>query len=190
MVDKLKHSCSEERLPANDYNGNTTLFCAGIESESDGEDEEAESVKTQILSQVARVIGLKKKPLEVDASKSVASSKCGRKINPKLHLNHYILFLHSSSGTLKDLISKTMVRWSQEGKMQDAELVRAVFSLLHCQYQGLSGQMSGPLSRTYTISQTSVDDTVALLSSLSQIRSLLCVRMGKEEEKLMIRKLG
>lgn len=83
-----------------------------------------------------------------------------------------------------------MVHWSQEAKMHDPELVRAVFSLLHCQCQGLCGQMAGPLSRTYTISQTSEDDTMVLLSSLSQIRSLLCVRMGKEEEKLMIRKLG
>lgn len=74
--------------------------------------------------------------------------------------------------------------------MQDPELVRAVFSLLHCQYRGLAGQMAGPLSRTYTIGHRSVDDTMALLSSLSQIRSLLCVRMGKEEEKLMIRRLG
>lgn len=57
------------------------FFHAGIESESNGEDEEVAetSVKTQILSQVARVLGLKKKPLEVDESKPVASSKCGRK---------------------------------------------------------------------------------------------------------------
>lgn len=83
-----------------------------------------------------------------------------------------------------------MVLWAQETQMQDPELVRAVFSLLHCQYQGLGGQMAGPLSRAYTISQASVEDTMALLSSLSQIRSLLSVRMGKEEERLMIRKLG
>lgn len=74
--------------------------------------------------------------------------------------------------------------------MQDPELVRAAFSLLHRQYQDLEGQMARPLSRTYTINQTSVDDTMALLSSLNQIRSLLSVRMGKEEEKLMIRNLG
>lgn len=83
-----------------------------------------------------------------------------------------------------------MVLWAQETEMQNPELVRAVFSLLHRQYQGLGGQMAGPLSRAYTISHTSVDDTMALLSSLSQIRSLLSVRMGKEEETLMIRKLG
>ncbi|XP_056903963.1 ryanodine receptor 2-like isoform X5 [Takifugu flavidus] len=140
----------------------------GIESESDGEGEEVAeaSVKNLLLSQVAKVIGLKLKPFEVAESKAV------------------------NTKTLKDLISKTMVHWSQEAKMQDPELVRAVFSLLHCQYQGLGGQMAGPLSRTYSISLTSVDDTMALLSSLSQIRSLLCVCMGKEEEKLMIRKLG
>ena len=69
-------------------------------------------------------------------------------------------------------------------------MVRAMFSLLHRQYQGLSGQMGGPLRRTYTISQASVDDTVALLASLGQIRSLLSVHMGKEEERLMIKGLG
>lgn len=83
-----------------------------------------------------------------------------------------------------------MVRWAQNTEMEEPELVRAVFSLLHRQYQGLGGQMAGALSRTYTISQLSVEDTMALLSSLSQIRSLLSVRMGKEEEQLMIRKLG
>lgn len=94
------------------------------------------------------------------------------------------------SEALQKLISETMVLWAQETQMQDPELVRAVFSLLHRQYQGLGGQMAGPLSRAYTISQASVEDTMALLSSLSQIRSLLSVRMGKEEERLMIRKLG
>lgn len=94
------------------------------------------------------------------------------------------------SGALKKLISETMVHWAQETEMQDPELVRAVFSLLHRQYQGLGGQMAGPLCSAYTISQASVEDTMALLSSLSQIRSLLSVRMGKEEERLMIRQLG
>lgn len=98
--------------------------------------------------------------------------------------------LGNFSEALKNLISETMVHWAQDTEMQDPELVRAVFSLLYRQYQGLGGQMAGPLSSTYTISQASVEDTMALLSSLSQIRSLLSVRMGKEEEKLMIRKLG
>lgn len=88
------------------------------------------------------------------------------------------------------LISETMLRWTQETEMQDPSLVRAVFSLLHRQYQGLGGQMASPLSKAYTISQASVEDTMTLLSSLGQIRSLLSVRMGNEEEKLMIRRLG
>lgn len=83
-----------------------------------------------------------------------------------------------------------MVRWAQETEMEDPELVRAIFSLLHRQYQGLAGQMAAPLCRAYTISQGSVEDTMALFSSLGQIRSLLSVRMGKEEERLMIRRLG
>lgn len=110
------------------------------------------------------------------------------------HKGSYTHHNFSLAGTppesLKKLISETMVHWAQETKMEDPELVRAVFTLLHCQYQGLGGQMAGPLSRAYTISQASVEDTMALLSSLSQIRSLLSVCMGKEEERLMIRKLG
>lgn len=91
---------------------------------------------------------------------------------------------------LKHLISETMVCWAQEAVIEDPDLVRAMFSLLHRQYQGLGGQMGGPLCRAYTINQSSVEDTMALLASLGQIRSLLSVRMGKEEERLMIRGLG
>lgn len=83
-----------------------------------------------------------------------------------------------------------MVCWAQEREIEDPGLVRAIFTLLYRQYQGLEGQMEGSLSKAYAISQSSVEDTMALLSSLGQIRSLLSVRMGKEEEKLMNRRLG
>ncbi|CAJ1067174.1 ryanodine receptor 2 [Xyrichtys novacula] len=140
----------------------------GIDVDSGAVDEEVAevSVKERLYSLVASVTGLKKTHKEEE----------GRR-------------LHSSK-SLKELISETMVHWAQETEIADPQLVRAVFTLLHRQYQGLGGQMAGPLSRAYTISQTSVEDTMALLSSLSQIRSLLSVRMGKEEERLMIRKLG
>ncbi|XP_028459753.1 LOW QUALITY PROTEIN: ryanodine receptor 2 [Perca flavescens] len=140
----------------------------GIELNSDTEHEEdaERSLRDQLLSLAARVIGLKKTPIEVEGSRA------------------------RSVKSLKTLISETMVHWAQETEMEDPELVRAVFSLLHRQYQGLGGQMAGPLCKAYTISQASVEDTMALLSSLSQIRSLLSVRMGKEEERLMIRRLG
>lgn len=46
------------------------------------------------------------------------------------------------------------------------------------------------LPKTYTINSVSIEDTITLLAALGQIRSLLSVRMGREEEKLMIRGLG
>ncbi|XP_039594621.1 ryanodine receptor 2 isoform X2 [Polypterus senegalus] len=91
--------------------------------------------------------------------------------------------------TLQQLISETMVRWAQESVIEDPELVRAMFVLLHRQYDGIGGQVRA-LPKTYTINSVSVEDTINLLASLGQIRSLLSVRMGKEEEKLMIRGLG
>lgn len=81
----LKTHCGRK-----DYRGEITLkvpqwkcyfsvFCVGIESESDGEGEEVAeaSVKNVLLSQVAKVIGLKIKPLEVAESKAITISKCG-----------------------------------------------------------------------------------------------------------------
>ncbi|XP_031824383.1 ryanodine receptor 2 isoform X11 [Sarcophilus harrisii] len=91
--------------------------------------------------------------------------------------------------TLQQLISETMVRWAQESVIEDPELVRAMFVLLHRQYDGIGGLVRA-LPKTYTINGVSVEDTINLLASLGQIRSLLSVRMGKEEEKLMIRGLG
>uniref|UniRef100_A0A3B3RB91 Ryanodine receptor 2 n=1 Tax=Paramormyrops kingsleyae TaxID=1676925 RepID=A0A3B3RB91_9TELE len=95
----------------------------------------------------------------------------------------------SSDRTLQQLISETMVRWAQESVIEDPELVRAMFVLLHRQYDGIGGQVRA-LPKTYTINSVSVEDTINLLASLGQIRSLLSVRMGREEEKLMIRGLG
>ncbi|KFQ91088.1 Ryanodine receptor 2, partial [Nipponia nippon] len=94
-----------------------------------------------------------------------------------------------TSSTLQQLISDTMVRWAQESVIEDPELVRAMFVLLHRQYDGVGGLVRA-LPKTYTINSVSVEDTINLLASLGQIRSLLSVRMGKEEEKLMIRGLG
>ncbi|KAJ8356248.1 hypothetical protein SKAU_G00190420 [Synaphobranchus kaupii] len=90
---------------------------------------------------------------------------------------------------LKELISQTMVSWAQESHIQDPELVRVMFSLLRRQYDCV-GELLRAIRRSYTISAASVQDTINLLASLGQIRSLLSVRMGKEEEKLMIDGLG
>lgn len=90
---------------------------------------------------------------------------------------------------LKELISQTMVSWAQECHVQDSELVRKMFSLLRRQYDSI-GELLRAMRKAYTISAASVQDTINLLASLGQIRSLLSVRMGKEEEKLMIDGLG
>ncbi|NXC73529.1 RYR3 protein, partial [Anhinga anhinga] len=91
--------------------------------------------------------------------------------------------------TLKELISQTMVRWSQEDEIQDPELVRIMYTLLRRQYDSI-GELLQALRKAYTISAASVKDTINLLAALGQIRSLLSVRMGKEEELLMINGLG
>lgn len=82
-----------------------------------------------------------------------------------------------------------MVSWAQEYHIQDPRLVRKMFSLLRRQYDCI-GELLRAMRKTYTISAASVQDTINLLASLGQIRSLLSVRMGKEEEKLMIDGLG
>uniref|UniRef100_A0A5F8GAP9 Ryanodine receptor 1 n=1 Tax=Monodelphis domestica TaxID=13616 RepID=A0A5F8GAP9_MONDO len=74
--------------------------------------------------------------------------------------------------SLQELVSHTMVHWAQEDFIQNPELVRAMFSLLHRQYDGL-GELLRALPRAYTISLSSVEDTMSLLESLCQIRSLL-----------------
>uniref|UniRef100_G1KRA0 Ryanodine receptor 3 n=1 Tax=Anolis carolinensis TaxID=28377 RepID=G1KRA0_ANOCA len=91
--------------------------------------------------------------------------------------------------TLKKLISRTMVSWAQEDQIQDPELVRIMFNLLRRQYDSI-GELLLALRKSYTISAASVQDTINLLAALGQIRSLLSVRMGKEEELLMINGLG
>uniref|UniRef100_A0A3Q2TD46 Ryanodine receptor 3 n=1 Tax=Fundulus heteroclitus TaxID=8078 RepID=A0A3Q2TD46_FUNHE len=90
---------------------------------------------------------------------------------------------------LKELISQTITTWAQESHIQDPELVRVMFSLLRRQYDGI-GELLRAMKKSYTISAASVQDAINLLASLGQIRSLLSVRMGKEEEKLMIDGLG
>lgn len=102
---------------------------------------------------------------------------------------HVFHFLFNISATLKQLISQTMVRWAQEDQMQDSELVRIMYTLLRRQYDSI-GELLQALRKAYTISAASVQDTINLLAALGQIRSLLSVRMGKEEELLMINGLG
>ncbi|TTS33136.1 Ryanodine receptor 2 [Bagarius yarrelli] len=72
---------------------------------------------------------------------------------------------------------------------KDPELVRLMFSLLHRQYDAM-GELIRALPKAYTINAVSMQDTMELLECLSQIRSLLIVQMGPEEERLMIQSIG
>ncbi|KAK5599087.1 hypothetical protein CRENBAI_026085 [Crenichthys baileyi] len=91
--------------------------------------------------------------------------------------------------TLQELISHTMIHWAQESFIQNPELVRMMFSLLHRQYDGL-GELMRALPKAYTINEVSIQDTMDLLECLGQIRSLLIVQMGPEEERLIIQSIG
>lgn len=104
----------------------------------------------------------------------------------KLKLPAFVL---CSTGTLQELISHTTIHWAQESFIQNPELVRMMFSLLHRQYDGL-GELMRALPKAYTINAVSIQDTMDLLECLGQIRSLLIVQMGPEEERLMIQSIG
>ncbi|KAM5301819.1 ryanodine receptor 2 isoform 4-T4 [Glossophaga mutica] len=166
--DKNECPCPTEiRDQLLDFHEDLMAHC-GIELDEDGSlDGNGDlTIRGRLLSLVEKVTYLKKR----QAEKPVSSDP-------------------SKSSTLQQLISETMVRWAQESVIEDPELVRAMFVLLHRQYDGIGG-LARALPKTYTISAVSVEDTINLLASLGQIRSLLSVRMGREEEKLMIRGLG
>nr|XP_021327991.1 ryanodine receptor 1 isoform X3 [Danio rerio] len=82
-----------------------------------------------------------------------------------------------------------MIYWAQESFIQNPELVRLMFSLLHRQYDAL-GELIRALPKAYIINAVSIQDTMELLECLGQIRSLLIVQMGPEEERLMIQSIG
>ncbi|XP_038616986.1 ryanodine receptor 2 [Tachyglossus aculeatus] len=166
--EKSECPCPEEiRDQLLEFHEDLMMHC-GIELDEDGglEGSSDLTIRGRLLQLVEKVTYLKKK----QAQKAVDSYS-------------------RKPSTLQQLISETMVRWAQESVMEDPELVRAMFVLLHRQYDGIGG-LARALPKTYTINGVSVEDTVNLLASLGQIRSLLSVRMGKEEEKLMIRGLG
>ncbi|XP_056249309.1 ryanodine receptor 3-like isoform X2 [Seriola aureovittata] len=145
------------------FHNQLQLHC-GIPMEED-EDEQDTSIKGRLLMLVSKIKSQSHKAEEPTEKEQAAPSN------------------------LKELISQTMVSWAQECHIQDPELVRKMFSLLRRQYDSI-GELLRAMRKTYTISAASVQDTINLLASLGQIRSLLSVRMGKEEEKLMIDGLG
>uniref|UniRef100_A0A8C9YJ76 Ryanodine receptor 3 n=1 Tax=Sander lucioperca TaxID=283035 RepID=A0A8C9YJ76_SANLU len=137
------------------------LCCAGIPMEED-EYEQYTSIKGRLLMLVNKIKGQSHKAEEPTEKEQAAPCE-----------------------EVTELISQTMVSWAQECHVLDSELVRKMFSLLRRQYDSI-GELLRAMRKTYTISAASIQDTINLLAALGQIRSLLSVRMGKEEEKLMI----
>uniref|UniRef100_A0A8C3CTU5 Ryanodine receptor 1 n=1 Tax=Cairina moschata TaxID=8855 RepID=A0A8C3CTU5_CAIMO len=175
MLLQYKAGADEEECPVPedirdellDFHNDLLAHC-GIELEGEEEEEAEEtSLRHRLLGLVQKVVGLRKKAPEEEAPPE----------EPPV------------PSTLQELISQTMVHWAQESFIQSPELVRAMFSLLHRQYDGL-GELVRALPKAYTISAHSVADTTELLECLGQIRSLLIVQMGPEEENLMIQSIG
>ncbi|XP_047184844.1 ryanodine receptor 3 isoform X2 [Scophthalmus maximus] len=157
--------CPEEiQEELNSFHEELRLHC-GIPVE-EGEGEQDTSIKGRLLALVYKIKGPPQKTEEEPAETEQAAPT-----------------------NLKELISQTITSWAQESHIQDPELVRVMFSLLRRQYDGI-GELLRAMKKSYTISAASVQDAITLLASLGQIRSLLSVRMGKEEEKLMIDGLG
>nr|XP_032804165.1 ryanodine receptor 2-like isoform X12 [Petromyzon marinus] len=171
----FKNGESEEECPCPedarelllDFHDDLLLHCGvELEDEEEQEDDQDASLSGRLMALVERVKNLRKKDGNAQAEEDDSKPNC-----------------------LQQLISGTLVRWAQESHVADPALVTAMFTLLHRQYDGV-GELVRALPRAYTISAASVEDTIALLAALTQIRSLLSVRMGREEEKLMIRGLG
>ncbi|XP_076818158.1 ryanodine receptor 2-like isoform X3 [Clavelina lepadiformis] len=89
----------------------------------------------------------------------------------------------------REIIQNTMVTWAQEKRVEDPTLVREIFRLLYRQYNGI-GELHEALMRSYCISEVSEQDTMGLLHALSRLRSLLSVKLGREEEALIISELN
>ncbi|KAG9348369.1 hypothetical protein JZ751_002104, partial [Albula glossodonta] len=175
MLTNFKHGPEEEECPVPDdvrdslqEFHNALLAHCGVHIEEEEEEEEVDtSLRGRLLSLVDKVKNFRKKDEEEEPEPEE---------EPK-------------PSTLQELISHTMIHWAQESFIQNPELVRLMFSLLHRQYDGL-GELIRALPKAYTINAVSVQDTMDLLECLGQIRSLLIVQMGPEEERLMIQSIG
>uniref|UniRef100_H0VTW5 Ryanodine receptor 1 n=1 Tax=Cavia porcellus TaxID=10141 RepID=H0VTW5_CAVPO len=158
----------EIRADLQDFHQDLLAHC-GIQLEGEEEEPEEETTLGSRLMSLLEKVRLVKKKEEKPEEETPAEEPKPR--------------------SLQELVSQMVVRWAQEDFVQSPELVRAMFSLLHRQYDGL-GELLRALPRAYTISPSSVDDTMSLLECLGQIRSLLIVQMGPQEENLMIQSIG
>ncbi|KAL3874970.1 hypothetical protein ACJMK2_037916, partial [Sinanodonta woodiana] len=90
--------------------------------------------------------------------------------------------------SLQKLIQETMIRWAESDFISNQDLIREMFSLLHRQYTGI-GELMLAFEKTYVISPSNIEDINHLLEALGNIRCLLNVQAGPEEEELMKKSL-
>nr|XP_046173098.1 ryanodine receptor 1-like [Oncorhynchus gorbuscha] len=174
MLMNLKNIAEDEDCPVPDevrdalqaFHKNLLFHCSVHIEEEEVEEELDMSLKGRLLRMLDKLRHLRKKKVEEEKPEE-----------------------ENKPSTLQELITHTMVHWAQESFIQNPELVRLMFSLLHCQYDGL-GELIRALPKAYTINAISIKDTMDLLECLGQIRSLLIVQMGPEEERLMIQSIG
>uniref|UniRef100_A0A674CVY4 Ryanodine receptor 1 n=1 Tax=Salmo trutta TaxID=8032 RepID=A0A674CVY4_SALTR len=174
MLMNLKNIAEDEDCPVPDevrdglqaFHKNLLFHCSVHIEEEEVEEELDMSLKGRLLRMLDKWRHLRKKKVEEEEPEE-----------------------ETKPSTLQELISHTMVHWAQESFIQNPELVRLMFSLLHRQYDGL-GELIRALPKAYTINAISIKDTMDLLECLGQIRTLLIVQMGPEEERLMIQSIG
>lgn len=113
----------------------------GIDGDSDF------SIRGRLMSLVEKVAYLKKKMANLPKEKKdrkPSNSSSPTHVHTHTQTTHTIFTrfdLSVSAGTLQQLISDTMIHWAQESVIEDPELVRAMFVLLHRQYDGIGGQV-------------------------------------------------
>jgi ryanodine receptor 2 len=85
---------------------------------------------------------------------------------------------------VQKLIISTIISWAKSDFVADQNLIRAMFSLLHRQYNGVE-ELIHSLEKAYVISVNSIEDIKNLYKSLGLVRSLLMVQVGPDEEELL-----
>ncbi|XP_077975839.1 ryanodine receptor 2-like isoform X3 [Styela clava] len=91
--------------------------------------------------------------------------------------------------SFQQLVIKTIVKWAEGSDIQDPALIRIMFELMFRQYNAV-GELQQALHKAYCISEVSETDTMDLVEALTRIRSLLSVKLGREEEIMIIKGLN
>ncbi|KFD64964.1 hypothetical protein M514_11549 [Trichuris suis] len=84
----------------------------------------------------------------------------------------------------RKLIISTLIDWTSKKHIDDAVLIREIFSLLLRQYTRIDELMKA-LRTTYCIHERSIDDVQRFINHLSQIRRLLSVQFEAVDEEVL-----